>query len=330
MEVKQVARPQVNDVVAIDVVVLSEEEEATENEKEKEKETDVLKITGTEEPSSRPEWTKLLECPICLSTCQDPAMLDVCYHTFCFLCILQWVELSPKCPLCKRGFDTILHDLRQEEGAPMEYKRFKPSPSPSSAAARSSMEARRRSRRQRVTPKRSLGDEEERERQRKQRKRVYYQQQLQQKPSRDRKRAHVEVIDLCDDSPVKSSSPPPSSSSSSSSIRDASTPLLKAWVHRELEALLETEDLDLLLLVVRSLLERTCSSSSSSSSSTRRGASLTVGQVLELRPHMEEFLFEHTQQFLHELALYWKSSDGGNKGWNDGGRSCSNSSIILE
>uniref|UniRef100_A0A8C0UJ47 RING-type E3 ubiquitin transferase n=1 Tax=Cyanistes caeruleus TaxID=156563 RepID=A0A8C0UJ47_CYACU len=32
-----------------------------------------------------------------------------CLHQFCYTCILQWAESTPKCPLCKRRILSILH-----------------------------------------------------------------------------------------------------------------------------------------------------------------------------------------------------------------------------
>uniref|UniRef100_A0A0D9W0J3 RING-type domain-containing protein n=1 Tax=Leersia perrieri TaxID=77586 RepID=A0A0D9W0J3_9ORYZ len=50
-------------------------------------------------------------CPICLESFLDEAYLDTCFHSFCYKCICQWVNIvsskhpeplsSVKCPLCK-------------------------------------------------------------------------------------------------------------------------------------------------------------------------------------------------------------------------------------
>uniref|UniRef100_A0A8C9UG19 RING-type E3 ubiquitin transferase n=1 Tax=Serinus canaria TaxID=9135 RepID=A0A8C9UG19_SERCA len=37
-----------------------------------------------------------------------------CLHQFCYGCILQWAEKTPKCPLCKRRILSILHSMETE------------------------------------------------------------------------------------------------------------------------------------------------------------------------------------------------------------------------
>ncbi|KAG0629649.1 hypothetical protein M758_1G119200 [Ceratodon purpureus] len=66
-------------------------------------------------------------CPICLEPVVGEAFLDQCFHRFCYHCILQWSEMvlaaalaksgNPKrvasleCPLCKTHYTSIIHDL---------------------------------------------------------------------------------------------------------------------------------------------------------------------------------------------------------------------------
>lgn len=61
-------------------------------------------------------------CPICLCPFETPSMLDQCFHKFCFFCILQWsqIEDTPRCPLCKSSFDSILYNIKSNE----EYQRY--------------------------------------------------------------------------------------------------------------------------------------------------------------------------------------------------------------
>ncbi|KAI9471728.1 hypothetical protein BX667DRAFT_98723 [Coemansia mojavensis] len=47
-------------------------------------------------------------CPICLQTVDEQAFTDPCYHQFCFLCIMQWIEHKPSCPLCKRTVAAVI------------------------------------------------------------------------------------------------------------------------------------------------------------------------------------------------------------------------------
>lgn len=52
------------------------------------------------------------KCPVCLDSFQNKAFVDPCFHSFCFLCILQWMEITPLCPLCKTSIVAILHNLK--------------------------------------------------------------------------------------------------------------------------------------------------------------------------------------------------------------------------
>jgi len=61
-------------------------------------------------------------CPICLCPLETAAMIEKCFHMFCFLCILQWSQTTyePQCPLCKRYFSSLIYDIKSER----EYKKF--------------------------------------------------------------------------------------------------------------------------------------------------------------------------------------------------------------
>ncbi len=50
-------------------------------------------------------------CSICLDPYKDVALVDRCFHKFCFLCIMNWTSMSRDCPLCKTRIHTIIHDL---------------------------------------------------------------------------------------------------------------------------------------------------------------------------------------------------------------------------
>ena len=51
-----------------------------------------------------PEAQQLKTCAICIDEVTEAAQaeLDSCKHTFCFVCINQWVQSENACPLCKR------------------------------------------------------------------------------------------------------------------------------------------------------------------------------------------------------------------------------------
>ncbi|KAJ1731935.1 hypothetical protein LPJ61_002289, partial [Coemansia biformis] len=43
-------------------------------------------------------------CNICFDTSTDP-VLTLCGHLFCWSCLVQWLERSATCPVCKAGCD---------------------------------------------------------------------------------------------------------------------------------------------------------------------------------------------------------------------------------
>ncbi|KAJ2339223.1 hypothetical protein GGF43_006691, partial [Coemansia sp. RSA 2618] len=43
-------------------------------------------------------------CNICFDTASEP-VLTVCGHLFCWSCLVQWLERSATCPVCKAGCD---------------------------------------------------------------------------------------------------------------------------------------------------------------------------------------------------------------------------------
>ena len=58
-------------------------------------------------------------CPICLEHYQNKTVLESCYHSFCFDCILKWSKTSSSsCPMCKSpltfGFHSIQSDYSHE------------------------------------------------------------------------------------------------------------------------------------------------------------------------------------------------------------------------
>eukprot|EP00741_Cyanophora_paradoxa_P013919 tig00020723_g13436.t1 len=79
-----------------------------------------------ENESAEPEEPKkemlggTAECPICLEQTQNTALADQCFHAFCFACILQWAEVTARCPLCKQPFRSVIHSIVSDR----EYRRY--------------------------------------------------------------------------------------------------------------------------------------------------------------------------------------------------------------
>ncbi|EGD78993.1 hypothetical protein PTSG_01964 [Salpingoeca rosetta] len=51
-------------------------------------------------------------CPICLDALNDKALLDGCFHSFCFECIMSWLNVSRTCPLCKAPVSSVIHSIK--------------------------------------------------------------------------------------------------------------------------------------------------------------------------------------------------------------------------
>lgn len=59
-------------------------------------------------------------CIICLDSIHNPCLLDPCCHKYCFVCIFQWYQFNPSCPLCKSKISSLLYDIRSDT----EFKRI--------------------------------------------------------------------------------------------------------------------------------------------------------------------------------------------------------------
>src|SRR3990167_5477816 len=62
------------------------------------------------------------QCTICLEELQNCTVLMPCYHHFCFVCINQWYEINPSCPLCKEPIDKFIYDILSDS----EFKWYSP------------------------------------------------------------------------------------------------------------------------------------------------------------------------------------------------------------
>lgn len=68
--------------------------------------------TSNATESARPESPEPT-CSICLSdTIENKSFTDSCFHTFCFVCLVEWSKVKAVCPLCKQSFKSIIHNVR--------------------------------------------------------------------------------------------------------------------------------------------------------------------------------------------------------------------------
>ena len=71
----------------------------------------VLRDIMDEEKSGETTPDKLRKpCVICLDMISEHSVTDPCAHAFDFLCIVNWLERTPTCPLCKTQVRTIEYD----------------------------------------------------------------------------------------------------------------------------------------------------------------------------------------------------------------------------
>ena len=59
-------------------------------------------------------------CSICLSGIKDACVAGSCLHRFCFVCLREWSTRKAVCPLCKRPFKVIMHDIKGDQ----DYKEY--------------------------------------------------------------------------------------------------------------------------------------------------------------------------------------------------------------
>ena len=62
---------------------------------------------GTKSPEAR--------CSVCLGHIENKSFSNTCFHTFCYICILEWSKVKAVCPLCKQPFTCIIHNVRSND-----------------------------------------------------------------------------------------------------------------------------------------------------------------------------------------------------------------------
>ncbi|CAO3632009.1 unnamed protein product [Cunninghamella echinulata] len=61
------------------------------------------------------------KCTICLQEYTNRTFVRNCYHSFCFSCIKQWINIVPECPLCKRTILSLVYNIVEETNTFTEY-----------------------------------------------------------------------------------------------------------------------------------------------------------------------------------------------------------------
>ncbi|KAG2223059.1 hypothetical protein INT45_008260 [Circinella minor] len=60
-------------------------------------------------------------CSICIQPYIRRTFLQPCYHSFCFTCIRQWINIAPNCPLCKQAIDSLIYNMDETTNTFQEY-----------------------------------------------------------------------------------------------------------------------------------------------------------------------------------------------------------------
>jgi len=213
-------------------------------------------------------------CPICLCACENAALLDKCFHKFCFLCILQWIKVGsePRCPLCKQEFASLLYHIKSD----LEYLRYfvkeKKTASIQGGMYRANFENQYNSK---------FGKKSKDEIQRAPNSAMHslrksvYMRGLNAKPANATlsPAAKVPFIKKFSLHAFQSNGPYWNSK-------------LRPWIKRELQALLEEEDVELLVEFVMSLLGQ---------------LEITSKEFLD---QLKDILFEHSDTFVNELLCF--------------------------
>lgn len=64
----------------------------------------------------------LVRCAICMQNYMNRTYVSPCYHSFCFNCILQWINTpASDCPLCRQTIESLIYNVNVEENTMDEY-----------------------------------------------------------------------------------------------------------------------------------------------------------------------------------------------------------------
>ena len=76
-----------------------------ETEKELEQESEIVENETKEDSESEVGTEK--KCTICIEKVVELSKPNKCNHVFCFQCLVEWSNVTNRCPLCKVEYSKI-------------------------------------------------------------------------------------------------------------------------------------------------------------------------------------------------------------------------------
>ncbi|KAF7724126.1 hypothetical protein EC973_001310 [Apophysomyces ossiformis] len=60
-------------------------------------------------------------CSICMQPYTNRTFIRSCFHSFCFVCIRQWINIATSCPLCKQPIEHLVYNIDEDKNTYQEY-----------------------------------------------------------------------------------------------------------------------------------------------------------------------------------------------------------------
>ena len=54
------------------------------------------------------------ECIICFNLIENEGFANECLHRFCRDCLFGWTKEKNECPICRKTFTTIIHNVKSD------------------------------------------------------------------------------------------------------------------------------------------------------------------------------------------------------------------------
>ncbi|KAI8878447.1 hypothetical protein K501DRAFT_297633 [Backusella circina FSU 941] len=61
------------------------------------------------------------QCSICIQEYSNRTFLRPCYHSFCFVCIRHWINITSQCPICRQEISSLVYNIDEDEDTFDEY-----------------------------------------------------------------------------------------------------------------------------------------------------------------------------------------------------------------